>query len=155
MPAAPETRLPETGAAEPVPPLTAMLEARSVALVGASPRPGSLGARMIAEVGQEPGAAARPTWSTRGTPRSAARAAYPSLADLPGTGGPGPAGGARCRPGGAAGGGGARARAAFGRHLRQRACDPPGPLPGLRDRLAATARAAGMAGVRRAGAWGS
>jgi acyl-CoA synthetase (NDP forming) len=31
-----------------------MLEARSVALVGASPRPGSLGARMIAEVGRSP-----------------------------------------------------------------------------------------------------
>ena len=31
-------------------PLAVMLEARSVALVGASPRPGSLGARMIEEV---------------------------------------------------------------------------------------------------------
>ena len=35
-------------------PLAVMLEARSVALVGASPRPGSLGARMIAEVGRSP-----------------------------------------------------------------------------------------------------
>ena len=34
--------------------LTAMLEARSVALVGASARPGSLGARMIAEVARSP-----------------------------------------------------------------------------------------------------
>ena len=33
-----------------------MLEARSVALVGASPRPGSLGARMIAEVAKSPAA---------------------------------------------------------------------------------------------------
>src|ERR1700689_2798138 len=33
-----------------VDPLAVMLEARSVALVGASPRPGSLGARMIEEV---------------------------------------------------------------------------------------------------------
>jgi acyl-CoA synthetase (NDP forming) len=35
-------------------PLTVMLEARSVALVGASPRPGSLGARMISEVAKSP-----------------------------------------------------------------------------------------------------
>src|SRR5581483_5324956 len=34
--------------------VTAMLEARSVALVGASARPGSLGARMIAEVTRSP-----------------------------------------------------------------------------------------------------
>jgi acetate---CoA ligase (ADP-forming) len=34
--------------------LTAMLEARSIALVGASARPGSLGARMIAEVARSP-----------------------------------------------------------------------------------------------------
>ena len=34
--------------------VTAMLEARSVALVGASARPGSLGARMIAEVARSP-----------------------------------------------------------------------------------------------------
>jgi acetate---CoA ligase (ADP-forming) len=34
--------------------VTAMLEARSVALVGASARPGSLGARMIAELGRSP-----------------------------------------------------------------------------------------------------
>ena len=37
-------------------PLAVMLEARSVALVGASPRPGSLGARMIAEVAKSPAA---------------------------------------------------------------------------------------------------
>ncbi len=36
--------------------LLAMLEARSVALVGASPRPGSFGARMVAEVGKSPAA---------------------------------------------------------------------------------------------------
>ncbi len=34
--------------------VTAMLEARSVALVGASARPGSLGARMIAELARSP-----------------------------------------------------------------------------------------------------
>ena len=36
------------------PAVTTMLEARSVALVGASARPGSLGARMIAEVARSP-----------------------------------------------------------------------------------------------------
>lgn len=35
--------------------VAAMLEARSVPLVGASPRPGSLGARMIEEVAKSPG----------------------------------------------------------------------------------------------------
>src|SRR5579862_723248 len=35
-------------------PLVTMLEARSVALVGASPRSGSLGARMIGEVAKSP-----------------------------------------------------------------------------------------------------
>ena len=34
------------------PALLAMLEARSVALVGASSRPGSLGERMVAEIGR-------------------------------------------------------------------------------------------------------
>ena len=38
----------------PVTAVTAMLEARSVALVGASARPGSLGARMITEVARSP-----------------------------------------------------------------------------------------------------
>jgi acetate---CoA ligase (ADP-forming) len=46
------------GPASPVGPansaVTAMLEARSVALVGASARPGSLGARMIAEMARSP-----------------------------------------------------------------------------------------------------
>jgi acyl-CoA synthetase (NDP forming) len=40
----------------PVTAVTAMLEARSVALVGASARPGSLGARMITEVARSPSA---------------------------------------------------------------------------------------------------
>jgi hypothetical protein len=38
------------------PALRAMLEARSVALVGASPRPGTLGHRMVAEVARSPAA---------------------------------------------------------------------------------------------------
>jgi acyl-CoA synthetase (NDP forming) len=59
-----------------------MLEARSVALVGASPRPGSLGARMIAEVAKSPAAPrtylVNPRYEKIGTER-----AYPSLASLP------------------------------------------------------------------------
>ena len=59
-----------------------MLEARSVALVGASPRPGSLGARMIAEVAKSPAAPrtylVNPRYEKIGTDR-----VYPSLASLP------------------------------------------------------------------------
>jgi acetate---CoA ligase (ADP-forming) len=64
-------------------PLAVMLEARSVALVGASPRPGSLGARMIAEVAKSPAAPrtylVNPRYEKIGTGR-----VYPGLADLPG-----------------------------------------------------------------------
>ena len=63
-------------------PLAVMLEARSVALVGASPRPGSLGARMIAEVARSPAAPrtylVNPRYEKIGTER-----VYPGLADLP------------------------------------------------------------------------
>ncbi|MGH3209491.1 MAG: CoA-binding protein, partial [Trebonia sp.] len=63
-------------------PVAVMLEARSVALVGASPRPGSLGARMIEEVAKSP---ARPrTYLVN--PRYGeigGTACYPALADLP------------------------------------------------------------------------
>jgi acetate---CoA ligase (ADP-forming) len=63
-------------------PLTVMLEARSVALVGASPRPGSLGARMIAEVAKSPAAPrtylVNPRYEKIGTDR-----VYPGLAELP------------------------------------------------------------------------
>src|SRR5258708_491484 len=65
------------------PALLAMLEARSVALVGASERPGSFGARMLAEIGKS---AARPV-SYPVNPHYAeldGRRCYPSLADLPG-----------------------------------------------------------------------
>jgi acyl-CoA synthetase (NDP forming) len=66
----------------PVTAVTAMLEARSVALVGASARPGSLGARMVAELARSP---SRPrTYLVNphypdigGTP------CLPSLAELP------------------------------------------------------------------------
>ena len=45
---------PSRAAPTAAPAVTAMLEARSVALVGASARPGSLGARMIAEMARSP-----------------------------------------------------------------------------------------------------
>jgi len=64
--------------------LAVMLEARSVALVGASPRPGSLGSRMIAEVAKSPAAPrtylVNPRYEKIGTER-----VYPSLAALPET----------------------------------------------------------------------
>ncbi len=64
-------------------PLAVMLEARSVALVGASPRAGSLGARMIEEVAKS---ASRPRTylvNPRYDEIGGVRC-YPSLADLPG-----------------------------------------------------------------------
>jgi acetate---CoA ligase (ADP-forming) len=63
--------------------LRAMLEARSVALVGASPRPGTLGHRMVAEVTCSP---AKPTVYLV-NPKYAeigGLPCHPSLADLPG-----------------------------------------------------------------------
>jgi acyl-CoA synthetase (NDP forming) len=64
------------------PALAAMLEARSVALVGASPRPGSLGERMVSEVTKSP---ARPEVYLVNPrhERVAGRPCHPSLADLP------------------------------------------------------------------------
>lgn len=63
-------------------PLAAMLEARSVALVGASTRPGSLGARMIEEVAKSP---SRPrTYFVNPRYREIGGVpCYPSLAVLP------------------------------------------------------------------------
>jgi len=65
------------------PALRAMLEARSVALVGASPRPGTLGQRMVAEVARSPAAPAMYLVNPKyreigGVP------CHPSLAALPG-----------------------------------------------------------------------
>ena len=64
-------------------PLRVMLEARSVALVGASPRPGSLGSRMIAEVAKSPSNPVtylvNPRYAAIGADKS-----YPGLAALPG-----------------------------------------------------------------------
>jgi len=60
-----------------------MLEARSVALVGASKRPGSFGARMVAEVAKSPARPAIYLVNPR-YPEIDGRRCYPSLADLPG-----------------------------------------------------------------------
>jgi acetate---CoA ligase (ADP-forming) len=70
------------GPAGPPTALRAMLEARSVAVVGASARPGSFGARMLAEVGRS---AARPVIYPVNPRyrRIGDRGCYPSLADLP------------------------------------------------------------------------
>ncbi len=126
------------------PALHAMLEARSVALVGASPRPGSFGQRMIGEVGRSPSGPdiylVNPRYRQIGE-----RACYPSLADLPGPadlvllGVPDAALeqqlslAARCR---------SAAAVIFGNAHEQPGAAPAGLL--LRDRLAAIAAGAGM-----------
>ena len=66
------------------PALLAMLEARSVALVGASSRPGSLGERMLAEVSRSP-AAPRVYPVNPRYQEIAGSPCYRSLADLPET----------------------------------------------------------------------
>ena len=121
--------------------ITAMLEARSVALVGASARPGSLGARMIAELARSP---SRPrTYLVN--PRYAdieGISCLPSLAELPEPvdlvllAVPDSALEAQLD---AAAKSHARSAVIFGS-----AFDLPG-APGLRDRLAAIASQAGMA----------
>jgi predicted CoA-binding protein len=65
------------------PALLAMLEARSVAIVGASARPHSFGSRMLAEVGKSPARPAIFPVNPR-YPQIDGRRCYPSLADLPG-----------------------------------------------------------------------
>ena len=130
------------------PGLEPMLAARSVALVGASPRPGTFGARMVEEVTRSP---ARPRVHLV-NPRYgeiAGQTCVPSLADLPG-----PvdlvllavpdaaledqlAVAARR---------GDRAAVIFGNAHEEPAGPPAGDAPGppLRDRLAGIARSAGM-----------
>ena len=119
-----------------------MLEARSVALVGASARPGSLGARMVAEVARSP---SRPrTYLVN--PRYADIDGVPCLPDLAAVPEPVdlallavPDSALEAQLGAAAR---ARARSAL---IFGNAFDLPAARPGLRDRLAATARSAGMA----------
>ena len=144
------------------PALTAMLEARSVALVGASPRPGSLGERMVSEVTKSP---ARPEVYLVNPrhERVAGRPCHASLADLPApvdlvllavpdaaveeqlalAAGRGDRsavlfGSAHELPG-------QHPDAQPGQPLDPRPGHQPGPPLTLRARLAATARAAGMA----------
>ena len=152
--AAPGPDFPGTSVADR-PALTAMLEARTVALVGASPRPGSLGERMISEVTRSP---SRPeVYLVNPRHRQiAGRPCHPSLADLPGPvdlvllAVPDPAVEEQLA---LAAHRGDRSAVLFGSAHElpgQPAGQPPGQPPGraqpsLRARLAATARAAGMA----------
>ena len=133
-------------------PLTAMLEARSVALVGASPRPGSLGARMIEEVAKSASTPRQYLVNPRhdeigGVP------CYPALTDLPEAvdlallAVPDGALEQQLR---AAAEGGVRSAVIFGSAVdqdgRTAAADPTRTVGGsvLRDRIAEAARDAGM-----------
>jgi acyl-CoA synthetase (NDP forming) len=117
-----------------------MLEARSVALVGASPRAGSLGARMTGEVAKSP---ARPrTYLVNprygeigGVPCHPGLADLPEPVDLALLAVPDAALEDQVRAAAAAG---ARSAVIFGSAFE------PGAEPGLRDRIAAIAQAAGM-----------
>jgi acetate---CoA ligase (ADP-forming) len=124
------------------PGLTAMLEARSIALVGASARAGSLGARMVAEVSASPGRPRLYPVNPRYT-EVGGLPCHPRLADLPEPvdlvllAVPDPALEEQLKTAAARGD---RSAVIFGS-----AFDPPGQPAGLRDRLAAIARSAGMA----------
>jgi acyl-CoA synthetase (NDP forming) len=160
---APVPGFPGTGAAGRRPPgrpaLAAMLEARTVALVGASPRPGSLGERMVSEVTRSP---SRPQvylvnprhQRIAGLPCHASLAGLPEPVDLvllavPDTAVEEQLAIAARR--------GDRSAVLFGsahelpaeqpgQPPSQRRGEPPGQAqPTLRARLAATARGAGMA----------
>jgi acyl-CoA synthetase (NDP forming) len=123
----------------------AMLEARSVALVGASPRPGTFGARMLAEAGQSSATPViypvNPRYDEIGGTRC-----YRSLAELPEV----PELTLLAVPDAAleqqlalAAGLGSRGAVIFGNAHEDR--PPAAGVPGLRDRLAAIATQAGMA----------
>jgi acyl-CoA synthetase (NDP forming) len=119
-----------------------MLEASTVALVGASPRPGSLGERMITELARSPARPrthlVNPRYDTiGGQPCHRRLADVPEPADLVLLGVPDTALADQLA---AAAGHGDRAAVIFGN-----AFDVPGQPPRLRDRLAAIARDAGMA----------
>ena len=128
-------------------PLAVMLEARIVALVGASPRAGSLGARMIEEVAKSPGRPraylVNPRYGEIGGVRC-----YPSLADLPEPADlallavPDAALEEQVRSAALTGTGSA---VIFGSAVDPAAVHHDGARPGLRDRVAAIARDAGMA----------
>jgi acyl-CoA synthetase (NDP forming) len=127
--------------------LEAMLAARSVALVGASPRPGTFGARMLEEVARSP---ARPRLHLV-NPRYGqigGQPCVPSLADLPAPvdlvllAVPDTALEGQLT---LAAGRGDRAAVIFGNAHEEPAGELSGdPAPLLRDRLAGIARSAGM-----------
>ena len=145
----PAERMVHPAAVRQRPALRAMLEARSVALVGASPRPGSFGQRMIDEVARSPAGPdiylVNPRYRQIGE-----RPCHPSLAELPG---PvdlvllGVPDAALERQLGLAASRGDAAAVIFGNaHEDPRPAPPgagPGP-PGLRERLASIARTAGL-----------
>ncbi len=123
-------------------PVRRMLEARSMALVGASPRPGSLGERMLAQARLSPAAPRLYLVNPRHR-QIAGQTCHPSLADLPGpvdlvllgVGDPALEGQLSL----AAQRGDRSAVIFAGAH------DQPGHQPGLRQRLAGIAKDAGMA----------
>jgi acyl-CoA synthetase (NDP forming) len=130
-------------------PLAVMLEARSVALVGASPRPGSLGQRMIEEIAKSPrhprGYLVNPRYGEiGGVPCYRGLAELPEPVDLALLAVPDGALEDQVR---AAAAGGARSAVIFGSAV-EASVDPAGPAgtsgPGLRDRIAGIARDAGM-----------
>jgi acetate---CoA ligase (ADP-forming) len=137
-----ETPAGEAGPAGTSPALTAMLEARSVAVVGASSRPGSLGERMISEVVRS-AAAPRVYLVNPRYQRIGGMPCHPSLADLPEPvdlvllGVPDAALAGQLRLAAARGD---RSAVVFGG-----AFDVPGGPRGLRAELAQIAGAAGMA----------
>ncbi|MCW2909328.1 MAG: acetyl-CoA synthetase, partial [Actinomycetia bacterium] len=144
--AAPVPGLPGPGAAGQ-PAVKAMLEARSVALVGASPRPGSLGERMVSEVTRSPSRPQVYLVNPRHE-RVAGRPCHASLADVPGPvdlvllAVPDPAVEDQLA---LAARRGDRSAVLFG-SAHELPGQPPGQTrPTLRTRLAATARGAGMA----------
>lgn len=154
---------PSRAAAAPAPPgagqdpaLRAMLEARSVALVGASPRPGTLGQRMVAEVARSPASPAMYLVNPRyreigGVPCHPSLAALRGPVDLVLLGVPDAALAAQVD---LAARRGDRSAVIFGGAHDATPGDElgsgePRPSPvsavSLRDRIAAAARAAGMA----------
>ncbi|MDX6334572.1 MAG: hypothetical protein QOG05_1912 [Streptosporangiaceae bacterium] len=144
--AAPVPGLPGPGPAGQ-PAVKAMLEARSVALVGASPRPGSLGERMVSEVTRSPSRPQVYLVNPRHE-RVAGRPCHASLADVPGPvdlvllAVPDPAVEDQLA---LAARRGDRSAVLFG-SAHELPGRPPGQTrPALRARLAATARGAGMA----------
>ena len=125
--------------------LTSMLEAQSVALVGASPRPGSFGQRMIEEVTSSPSRPRVYLVNPR-YPEIGGQPCHPSLAELPE---PvdlvllGVRDDALEDQLSVAASRGDRAAVIFGNAHSEP--DPLAPGPSLRDRLGRIAREAGMA----------